>query len=259
MDFRAGWARTTLVVLLAAAGAAPAAAAVHVRFELSGGAWSLDPFTTRIEDESKKVIEQEILRFMAPILKYIPPPDISQSLIIDSSGTCASLGVWVPLYKDRLEAGLKFSLVRLRVPFKLSVEQAYTILGYDIVRVNGTADGRIHFNTFIFALLGRWTFLRVGRFGWSVTAGVADLPFRGDVGGSYILTASTPLGSLTASGSDQITIEELRKDYKDIPTYLLSPYLALAWEVRLARRISLVLEAALAHGSYLSAGLTIGL
>lgn len=249
----------TVILALFAAGQAAPLRAAHVRIELGGSFWTLSPFTTPIEDETKKVIEQEILRFMRPILKYIPPPEIRQNLNLDSSGACWSATVWVPLYSDRLEAGLKCSVVRLRVPFTLTVEQEYSIIGYDLVRVHGAADGRVRFNTFIVGLIGRWTFLRTGRLLWSLTAGATAFPFKGDVAGSYELTATTPLGSLTASGSDKVTIDELRRDYEDIPSVLIFPYISAACEIRLARRVGLVFEAAVSQGTFLSAGLSIGL
>jgi len=246
------------LAVLAGAASGPLLGA-PVRIELGGSVWSLRPFTTPIEDETEKVIEREILRFLEPILQYIPPPDIREDLNLGSSGECLSATLWIPLGANRLEAGLKCSLVRFRVPFVLTVEQSYSVLGYDLIRVKGTADGRVRFNTFMFGLLGRWTFLHAGRWSWSLTAGATAFPFEGDVAGRYELTASSPIGSKTISGSDQITIDELRQDHEDIPTVLIAPWISTAWEIKLSGRIGLVLEAALSQGSFLSAGLSIGL
>jgi hypothetical protein len=235
------------------------ASPLRVRVELAASAWSLQPFTTPIEDETENVIEREILRFLRPVLQYITPPPIRENLELESEGVCGSATLWVPLLSNRLEAGARVSYARLRVPFVLTVEQTYEILGYDLVKVRGAADGRVRFDTMMFGLLGRWTFLRSGRLSWSLTAGATALPFEGDVEGRYELSASSPIGSISKTGSDRITIEELRRDHEDIPSVLVAPFLSTACAIRVSGRIGLVLEAALSQGSFLSAGLSIAL
>lgn len=246
-----------LAAVLASAGAAPLSAA-SVRFEFSASAWSLRPFTTPIEDETENVIEREILRFLKPVLEYVTLPPIRENLTLDSSGGCWSAAVWVPV-SDRLELGVRGGAARLRVPFILSVEQSYEILGYDLVKIRGDADGRVRFTTVLVGLLGRWTVLRRGRLAWSFSAGATALPFKGDVEGRYVLTAETPLGPVAKSGDDRITIEELREVYEDIPAVLIAPWVSTACAVRLSGRLELVLEAGLSQGSFLSAGLSVGI
>jgi len=247
------------ILALLAFAATLSAAPARVRVEIAASAWSLRPFTTPIEDESEKVIEREILRFLRPVLEYITLPPIRENLELGSSGACGSATLWIPLLSNRLEAGARVAYARFKVPFVLTVEQTYEVLDYDLVKVRGAADGRVLFDTLMFGLLGRWTFLRAGRLSWSLTAGATALPFEGDVEGRYELSASTPIGSVSKSGSDRITIEALRRDHEDIPSVLLAPWISTACEVRLAGRLGLVLEAGLSQGSFLSAGLSIGL
>lgn len=244
--------------LLALGASAPLPAA-PIRIELAGSFWKLSPFTTPIEEHSEKLIRQKVYEILGPILPYIPDPEIREDLSLGSSGGAASATLWIPLFTDRLEAGLRCSVVRFRVPFTLTVEQSYSVLGYELVHVDSGAEGRVRLNSFAAGLLGRWTFLQTRRFRWSLTGGVTGLVFEGDLKADLETTIRTPLGSLTFLDGDEATIDELRDKFEDIPSCLFFPYLSTACEIRISRRLGIILEAAVSQGMFLSVGIAIGI
>lgn len=238
----------------------PLEAEGRVDIQVSYSRWTLSPFLTMLEKESKDLIEQEISRILkdtAPVAFTLIPVS---AVDLSSSGSSFNVAGWYNLGDSRrFGLGILARYFDFRMPYSLKTEQAIQILDYDLAKLGLQADGDLRLRSVALSLLGRWAVLHGRRARLHLYGGLTVMGFEGDLFLDQETTLETPLGTVRYAGAYDLTVEEIRSWNVDIPSLILSPSLGMSFEFKLADPLGLFLDVSGAQGVYAGAGLTISL
>ena len=227
-------------------------------WQLSAGAWSLQPFTSPVTKAATRLVQEEVDELLAPILSEFTFFSFQPKIKLASHGYFFTVSAWYKPAAEKFALGISASYLHFTLPFMLSAEQDFYILGIPVAHISTYGEGRIDLRTIMLKAQGRWRIVNGRRISVFAIFGVTLIPFNGD----YYLPLATQVDSLLGHmeffETEAKTIAQLRAENSDIPALILSPTAAVSLYYRLAKKTHLFIELSLPPGTFLSAGLGYG-
>jgi hypothetical protein len=227
-------------------------------WQFAAGPWTLQPLTSPVERLAEKVVAEEARELLAPLLGDFSAIGIQPDVDLRSRGNFASAVLWRLLSAGRFAIGLSATYARFSLPFSLRDEQAIYFQGIPVATLTTSGDGWIEMRTFMLGLQGRWLAYKRGRVEMYASSGLALLRIRGDMHLPFTARLVSILGNAELSGSEDLTLDELRNENGDIPAWSLSPAAGISLHYCLGRSSRLLIGIDLSQGTFLSAGLALG-
>lgn len=226
-----------------------------LELQISYGRWTLSPFTTVVERESEELIQKELRRLLSPSYPENVYSLYSPQVDLGSSGYFLSLAVWYNFANSPFSIGLKGQYFDFRVPFSAFIEQSFTILGQELIRIETRGEGDLKLSSISASVLGRWTFLLQPKFQLSVFGGLNLFPYKGTIFLDGQVLIRSPLGDVLYQQSDSPTLDDVRQWDDQIPSLLVSPELGLSFQYRFTRRVGVFIDVAISQGASVSLGM----
>lgn len=226
-----------------------------LELQISYGRWTLSPFTTIVENESEQLIQKEIQHLMSPsypeniYFLYSPQVDLG------SSGYFLSMAVWYNFENSPFSLGLKGQYFNFRIPFSAYIEQSFTILGQELIRIETQGEGETKLSSIAASVLGRWTFLMQPKFQLSVFGGLNFFPYKGTIFLEGQVLIQSRFGDVLYKQSDNPTLDDVRQWDDQIPSLFVSPEIGLSFQYRVTRKLGLFVDVAISQGASVSLGL----
>ena len=239
--------------------AAIPASAQRIEFRLSFGGWTLAPLHTAIETECEEIIQNEFFSLLDSILPESTLSPVRTDVSLSSSGTFLSGEIWIPIGRSPFAAGLRGDLFSFHIPFSAAARETIDLFGVPVAELTGRGIGTVDLAGFGLSLLGRWTAVSSPKWEISLHAGISALPFRGRIGMDQILSVSSILGDYQFSGRLDQTIAEIREVEEDIPTVIIAPAAGFDVRYRIGGNAGLSLNLTVSQGTYIAAGVFVGL
>ena len=227
-----------------------------LELQISYGRWTLSPFTTVIERESEDLIRNELQRLLSPsypenVFSLLSSPKVD----LGSSGYFVSLAVWYNYENSPFSLGLKGQYFDFRMPFSAFLDQSFTILGQELIKIETQGEGDLNLSSFTASVLGRWTFLLQPKFQISVFGGLNIFPYKGTIDLDGQVLIRSPLGDVLYRQSDSPTLDEVRQWDDQLPSLLVSPELGLSFQYRFTRKMGVFIDVAIFQGASISLGM----
>jgi len=250
---------SVLVLIFALAGAARAQTSPF-EIQAFGGGWSLSPFRPLVETECERLIRSGFSGSVGSVLALVSlsPLDASVSLGT-SSGYFFGGTLWYRFEGSSWAAGLEADYFDFRVPYAVSAATTLDVLGIPLASIRGSGQGTARLHGVALSFLGRWTVVSAGPLEVALRGGLMAMPFEGDFRLDQTTVVTTLVGDIRLPATLNETFDDIRGLGFDVPSLLLAPVLGIDVRIRLASRIALVLGAEAAQGTFLSAGLSLGL
>jgi len=226
-----------------------------LELQISYGRWTLSPFTTVVERESEELIQEELQRLLSPSYPENVYSLYSPQVDLGSSGYFLSLSVWYNFANSPFSIGMKGQYFNLRMPFSAFIEQSFTILGQELIRVETRGEGNSKLSSITASVLGRWAFLMQPKYQLSVFGGLNLFPYEGTVFLDGQVLIQSPLGDVLYRQSDSPTLDDVRKWDDRIPSVLVSPELGLSFQYRFTRKVGVFIDVAISQGAFVSLGI----
>jgi hypothetical protein len=227
--------------------------------QISGGGWSLSPFTSPVERKSEEMIREEYSRLLN---LFLIDQDIIRNAFqvnLGSSGKHLALAAWYHFGPDRFSIGLRGRYFHYRIPYDVYSRQVVNFLGFSMAELETQGSGQVELGSIMVSLLGRCKVLDAGKLKMSLYGGLAALPFDGklNIEGSTVL--KTPVGEFEYAGAEEHLIKRVRAWNEKVPSLILSPALGCFLQYNLIPQMGLILDASLSHGTAYSAGIAFNL
>ena len=227
-------------------------------WQFAVGPWTLEPWTSPVERQAEKIVGSEAERLLAPLLSEFTVIAFAPDVALRSHGYSLSAGCWRNLARGRFALGATASYLRFALPFTLHDERDIYFEGIPVAHIATSGQGQIDLRTFMLAALARWRFLRSGRITAYAGLGLTALRFSGDLHLPVSASIRSLLGTAELSGSEDMSLAELRKENDDVPAWVLSPALTASLHYRVGKASTFFIELAMTQGTFLSAGLSLG-
>lgn len=226
------------------------------RFEwqLTAGAWSLEPFTSPVAKAATRLIQEEVDDLLVPILSEFAFFTFQPRIQLSSRGYFFAVSTWYKLAAGKYALGISASYLHFTLPFRLSAEQDFFILDIPVAHVSTQGEGRLDLRTVMFKVQGRWRISHGRRISIFAGLGLSLMPFQGDYFLPLTVKVDSILGSVEFPYTENTTIARLRAENSDIPVLILSPALAVSMHYRLRTKTELLIELNLSPGTFISVG-----
>jgi len=234
-------------------------AAAGWEWQLAVGPWTLQPLNSPVERLAERIVADEARELLAPLLDDFNIISYQPEIAMRSQGNFFRVGVWRQMAGDRFAAGLAADYIRFSLPFVLNDEQNISYQGIPIATITTRSDGRIDLRTFMLAARGRWRAWQRGRSTLYINAGMTLLRFRGDLHLPLAIRVRSILGDADLSRSQDMTLDELRRENSGVPAWSVAPALGASLYVRIGGSSRLFIDAGLSQGTFLAAGVSLDL
>ena len=227
-------------------------------WQLSSGAWTLQPWTSPAERQAQRIVSSEANRLLAPLLAEFSISAFDPNIAMRSQGHFFSAGCWRLLAGGKFAIGLAAAYLDLALPFTLHDERDVYYQGFPIAHVTTRGEGRLDLRTFMLEARARWRAFHSGRFAAYAGPGLTLLRFNGGLHLPLVASVQTIFGSAELRETEERTLAELRADNADVPAWSLAPALHSSLHYRLGAGSRIFIEINLSQGTFLAAGISFG-
>jgi hypothetical protein len=220
--------------------------------EIGYGRWTFSPFVSLVENETERLIEEELIRVLEG---FLPRDRFStfESIELSSSGDILTAALWSGF--GRFALGLEAGLFDFRIPYTVTAGQAVRFLDFEAAALRTEGSGEVRLRSVMVSLLGRWEVLSSRRFRLRLHGGLNMLPYQGEVSLRQRTVITTPLGDVEYEGGFSQSLARLRGWNDDIPALIFAPALGADLRYDPGSRVGLCLGLSLRQGIVWSAGL----
>jgi hypothetical protein len=231
----------------------------RIEWQLAAGTWTLEPFTSPVTTAATRLVQEEADHLIAPILSEFTFLSFAPDIKLDSYGYFFTASAWYNLAAGKFALGASASYLNFTLPFLLTAEQDIYLFNIPIAHISLRGDGHVDLRTIMLKAQGRWRISQGRRISTFASFGLTLMPFNGNLYLPLTATVDSILGSKKFTETETSTIAHLRAENSDIPALILFPSLAVSLYYRLSKSTRLFIELNLSSGTFLSAGLALGL
>jgi hypothetical protein len=227
-----------------------------LEIQVSYGGWTAAPFHPILESRTEDAIRRSFESAVgsAAVGAFLSPLT-ARAEFGTGAGEAFSAVVWTGLGRSRFSLGFRADVFSFRLPFRVAVDEAVSLLGVPVARIEGSSSGTAVIRGFGGAVLGRWAAFDSRVFGLHLQAGLMLFPYEGTVTQNIAAVVRTGLGDINVSGPWDTTIQDLRDWSAEIPRAILSPLFAVEGRLRLFSGGGIFANLTLAQGTFMSAGM----
>jgi hypothetical protein len=227
-------------------------------WQFSLGPWTLAPWTSPVAREAEKMVGDEALHILAPLLSEFTFIPFSPRIKLNSSGYFFSAGCWRRLAADKFALGFSASYLNFSLPFTVTDEQDIYFQDIQIAHFDIRGQGKINLRTIMLTAQGRWRVFQAGRTGFYTGLGLTLIHFSGNMYLPMVASINSFLGTFVLEITEDMKLAELRAENSNIPAWIMSPALTLSLHYRLGNKSRLFMEINLSQGTFLAVGLALG-
>lgn len=224
-----------------------------IRF--SAGGWGLAPFTSVVESQGEKLIENLVVGRIGEIAPQLVSMTSEQQVDFRSSGAFVSIGIDCPVRGGAFRLGGALNYIRFDIPYSVRMKQSLAIVGVAVATASTTGEGTLRLRGIGATASGEWDFLRREHLRLGLIGGISVLPISGDANITGKTDVSTPFGDLHIEGSRAARLSDIRKGIQSVPSTIVSPMLGVSARFRAGSRTSLCTQVVFSQGVFVSAGL----